>query len=66
MPQSPSPDLKGGIDTGAIETKNAAIEGPGGTGDTMDLNTQVHARVLRKLDWHLLPLVSLLYLLSFL
>ncbi|KAF8555237.1 MFS general substrate transporter [Imleria badia] len=34
--------------------------------DAMDINTEVHARVLRKLDWHLLPLVSLLYLLSFL
>ncbi|KAI9461487.1 major facilitator superfamily domain-containing protein [Boletus coccyginus] len=32
----------------------------------MDIDTKVRARVLRKVDWHLLPLVSLLYFLSFL
>ncbi|OJA20079.1 hypothetical protein AZE42_02473 [Rhizopogon vesiculosus] len=31
-----------------------------------ELNPGERARILRKLDWHLLPFVSLLYLLSFL
>lgn len=31
-----------------------------------ELNAQERRRVLRKIDWHLLPFVSLLYLLSFL
>ena len=34
--------------------------------DTVELSPAERARLLRKLDWHLLPLVSLLYLLSFL
>lgn len=32
----------------------------------VELGPTERARLLRKLDWHLLPLVSLLYLLSFL
>ncbi|KAG2148656.1 MFS general substrate transporter [Suillus bovinus] len=33
---------------------------------TEELNPKERARILRKLDWHLLPFVSLLYMLSFL
>ena len=66
MPQPPSDDLKVGIDIDVIDNRKAAIEVPGDARDTVDIDTKVHARVLRKLDWHLLPLVSLLYFLSFL
>jgi hypothetical protein len=68
MPQSPSGDLKVGVDIDAIDNKKVPIDPDalGGAGDTMVLGTEVHAMVLSKLDWHLLPLVSLLYLLSFL
>lgn len=59
MLQSPSGDLKVGIDVDATNIKEAAIELPG-------LRTKEKARILRKIDWHVLPLVSLLYLLSFL
>lgn len=31
-----------------------------------DFDPVEHKRILRKIDWHLLPFVSLLYLLSFL
>ena len=34
--------------------------------DVVKLSPAEHTRLLHKLDWHLLPLVSLLYLLSFL
>lgn len=34
--------------------------------DVVGLSPVERARLLRKIDWHLLPLVSLLYLLSFL
>jgi hypothetical protein len=34
--------------------------------DIVELSPAERARLLRKLDWHLLPLVSLLYLLAFL
>ena len=33
---------------------------------TTELSAQDHTRLLRKLDWNLLPLVSFLYLLAFL
>ncbi|KAI9460333.1 MFS general substrate transporter [Boletus coccyginus] len=59
MPQSQaSDDPKLGIDSiDAIEAR----------GDARDANGhKVHARVLRKVDWHVLPLVTLLYLLCFL
>ena len=59
MPQSPSDNLKVGIDMDAVNNKEAAIEVP-------VLSTKEHARILRKIDWHVLPLVSMLYLLSFL
>jgi len=36
------------------------------SGDVVELSLAERGRLLRKLDWHLLPLVSLLYLLSFL
>ncbi|KAI9566945.1 major facilitator superfamily domain-containing protein [Boletus coccyginus] len=55
MPQSQaSDDPKLGIDSiDAIEAH----------GDARDANNKVHARVLRKVDWYVLPLVTLLYLL---
>ncbi|KAI9460320.1 MFS general substrate transporter [Boletus coccyginus] len=58
MPHSQaSDDLKVGIDIDPIEAH----------GDARDANNhKVHARVLRKVDWHVLPLVTLLYLLCFL
>ncbi|KAI9566948.1 major facilitator superfamily domain-containing protein [Boletus coccyginus] len=59
MPQSQASDNpKLGIDSiDAIEAH----------GDARDANGhKVHARVLRKVDWHVLPLVTLLYLLCFL
>jgi len=59
MPQSPSDDLKVGIDIDAIEV-------PGDVRDAMDINTKVHTRVIRKLDWHLLPLVCVLQFLALL
>lgn len=37
-----------------------------GTSDIGELDPADRARLLRKLDWHILPLVTLLYLLSFL
>ena len=60
MAHPPPDDLKVGTDTGAIDSdnKNVPIE--------VQLDGAGHTMVLRKLDWHLLPLVSLLYLLSFL
>lgn len=41
------------------------------SGDTkdevwVDHSEKERARILRKMDWHLLPFISLLYLLSFL
>jgi len=66
MPHSPSGDRKVGIDIEVVNQKEVTFEVPRDTGDDMVLNNEVHARILRKLDWHLLPLVSLLYFLSFL
>ena len=57
MPQ-PLSDEKPGVDVDAVDNERA-LQG-------VDFNAEMHARILRKLDWHLLPLVSLLYLLSFL
>ena len=37
-----------------------------GVKEVLELSPTERARLLRKLDWHLLPLVSFLYLLSFL
>ncbi|KAG9313544.1 major facilitator superfamily domain-containing protein [Chiua virens] len=54
MPQSSSDDLKASIEI-ANSAKDAAHLGPG-----------EYVKILRKVDWHILPLVSLLYLLSFL
>ncbi|KAG6376977.1 hypothetical protein JVT61DRAFT_1017 [Boletus reticuloceps] len=64
MSQSHFDGPKVGID--AIDDSKAAIHVSGGATGAMGLNPKLHARVLRKLDWHLLPLVSLLYFLSFL
>ena len=59
MPQPPS-DEKAGVDVNAVDSERAVS----GALQVVDFNAEVHARILRKLDWHLLPLVSLLYLLS--
>ncbi|KAF8133663.1 major facilitator superfamily domain-containing protein [Boletus edulis] len=61
MSQSHFDGPKVGID--AIDDSKATIHISGGA---TGLDSKLHARVLRKLDWHLLPLVSLLYFLSFL
>jgi hypothetical protein len=45
------------------EKEVAAVDG---ASDVVELSPAERARLLRKLDLHLLPLVSLLYLLSFL
>lgn len=37
-----------------------------GSSNVMELSSVERARLLRKLDWHLLPQVTLLYFLSFL
>jgi hypothetical protein len=55
MTHSPSDDLKVDAEIVTIHNKEAR-----------DVGIENHARVLRKLDLHILPLVSLLYLLSFL
>ena len=44
------------VDTDPINNEKGIVQ----------LSPAERARLLRKLDWHLLPLVSLLYLLSFL
>ena len=46
--------------------KKAAVGVLDVVGDAMDGGADEHANVFRKLDWHILPPVSLLYLLSFL
>lgn len=62
LPDSPNVGI---IDT--IYNKTAAtIEVLDDVTAAIDLNTEVHTRVFRKIDWQLLPLVSLLYFLSFL
>ena len=61
MPQSFS-DEKAGVDVDAVDSESAVS----GALQVVDSNTELHTKLLRKLDWHLLPLVSLLYLLSFL
>lgn len=64
MLQSPSDDLTVDIDNHVIDEKTASGF-TGGALDAIDLGANAHARIMRKLDWHLLPLVTLLYLLSF-
>ncbi|KAG9313545.1 major facilitator superfamily domain-containing protein [Chiua virens] len=54
MSQSPSEDLK------------TSIQHADGAKESVYLDKEGHAKVLRKIDWRLLPTVSLLYLLSFL
>lgn len=49
-----------------INDKEASIKVLDGARDAIDLSAEEHPGVLRKLDWHILPVVSLLYLLSFL
>ena len=61
MPQSSSNE-KAGVHVDAVDSENAVS----GALQAVDSNTEVHTKILRKLDWRLLPLVSLLYLLSFL
>lgn len=45
---------------------NNHTEVPDSVRDAVNLSTEEHAGLLRKLDWHILPLVSLLYIFSFL
>ena len=49
-----------------INNEKAAIKALDDIMDTLDLSAKEHARILRKLDWHILPIISLLYLLAFL
>ncbi|KAI9573703.1 major facilitator superfamily domain-containing protein [Boletus coccyginus] len=65
MTRLPSGDRKVRTDIDVVNQKEVAFEDPRDTGNDTVLNYEVHARILRKLDWHLLPLVSLLYFLSF-
>lgn len=66
MTRLPSGDRKVRTDIDVVNQKEVAFEDPRDTANDTALNHEVHARILRKLDWHLLPLVSLLYFLSFL
>ena len=60
-----SPSTRESVDTDPTNSeKNVAVID--GASDVVELNPAERAKLLRKLDWHLLPLVSLLYLLSFL
>ena len=64
MSQLPSSDLKVGVDTESINNEKPVIKVLDDVTDTLDLSAKEHARILRKLDWHILPLISLLCLLS--
>lgn len=59
------PSTRASVDTGSAnhEKDFAVVDG---AKDVVELSPAERARLLRKIDWHLLPLVSLLYLLSFL
>jgi hypothetical protein len=57
-----SQDTTGSLCKGNMEANTYLEEKP----IAEELNPGERARILRKLDWHLLPFVSLLYLLSFL
>ncbi|KAF8557618.1 MFS general substrate transporter [Imleria badia] len=60
-----SPSVRASVDTDPVNNeKNIAVVD--GASDVVELSRAEHAKLLRKLDWHLLPFVSLLYLLSFL
>ena len=60
-----SPSTRESVDTDPTNSeKNVAVID--GASDVVELNPAERAKLLRKLDWHLLPLVSLLYLLSIL
>ncbi|KIJ68115.1 hypothetical protein HYDPIDRAFT_107769 [Hydnomerulius pinastri MD-312] len=59
MPPSP----KASVDTEASCNEKGIIDK---LEDVVEVGSAERARILRKLDWHLLPFVSLLYLLSFL
>ena len=52
------------IEMGAVDDRKAAVEVPSHARNAMDIDTKVHARILRKLDWHLFPLITFMYLLS--
>ncbi|KAI9566944.1 hypothetical protein HD554DRAFT_1081364 [Boletus coccyginus] len=65
MSQFPSDVLKVGVNIDAIDNRKGAIEIAGDATDAIGIDTKVYARVLRKVDWHVLPLILLLYSLSF-
>jgi hypothetical protein len=48
-------------ENGSIEANSPALEEK-----QIELNPAERARILRKIDWHLIPFVTLFYLLSFL
>ncbi|KIJ13996.1 hypothetical protein PAXINDRAFT_13119 [Paxillus involutus ATCC 200175] len=58
---SPSPKIS--VDT---EPPHNSEKDVGGARNGVEFGPTERARLLRKLDWHLLPLVTLLFLLSFL
>lgn len=49
-----------------INDKKATIKTSGDVWEAIDLSAKEHTRILRKMDWHILPFISVLYLLSFL
>ncbi|KAI9571127.1 major facilitator superfamily domain-containing protein [Boletus coccyginus] len=57
--------IRASVDTDPVNNEKGVILANGAS-DVVELSLGERARLLRKLDWHLLPLVSLLYLLSFL
>ncbi|KAH0827980.1 hypothetical protein J3R83DRAFT_3620 [Lanmaoa asiatica] len=60
------PSTRAIVCTDAVENEKDVSIIVDGARDGVELSPAERARLLRKVDWHLLPLVSLLYLLSFL
>ena len=59
------PSTRASVDTGPVKyEKDVTLVD--GASDAVELSPAERARLLRKVDWHLLPLVSLLYFLCFL
>jgi len=61
----PPLSTRASVDTKPVNNEKDVVAVDGAS-DVVELSPAERARLLRKLDWHLLPLVSLLYLLSFL
>ena len=60
------PSTRESADTDHVNNEKATIVRHDGVSDVVELSPAERARLLRKVDCHLLPLVSLLYLLCFL